>query len=58
MGIGMWLEVLGCDWIDFKFIVEMLGFIVKSEEIIIFYFIDEEVMECGENCSFEDDKDL
>ncbi|XP_023366144.1 neuropilin-2 [Otolemur garnettii] len=57
-GIGMRLEVLGCDWTDSKPTVETLGPTVKSEETTTPYPIDEETTECGENCSFEDDKDL
>lgn len=57
-GIGMRLEVLGCDWTDSKPTVETLGPTVKSEETTTPYPIDEEATECGENCSFEDDKDL
>uniref|UniRef100_F7G9W5 Neuropilin n=1 Tax=Macaca mulatta TaxID=9544 RepID=F7G9W5_MACMU len=57
-GIGMRLEVLGCDWTDSKPTVETLGPTVKSEETTTPYPTDEEATECGENCSFEDDKDL
>ncbi|XP_008589891.1 PREDICTED: neuropilin-2 [Galeopterus variegatus] len=57
-GIGMRLEVLGCDWTDSKPTVETLGPTMKSEETTTPYPIDEEATECGENCSFEDDKDL
>ncbi|KAK1336575.1 hypothetical protein QTO34_002608 [Cnephaeus nilssonii] len=57
-GIGMRLEVLGCDWTDAKPTVETLGPTVRSEETTTPYPIDEEATECGENCSFEDDKDL
>ncbi|EHB10948.1 Neuropilin-2 [Heterocephalus glaber] len=57
-GIGMRLEVLGCDWTDSKPTVETLGPTVKSEETTTPYPIEEEATECGENCSFEDDKDL
>ncbi|KAF3824207.1 hypothetical protein GH733_008492 [Mirounga leonina] len=57
-GIGMRLEVLGCDWTDSKPTVETLGPTVKSEETTTPYPIDEEATECGENCNFEDDKDL
>ncbi|XP_036174858.1 neuropilin-2 isoform X3 [Myotis myotis] len=57
-GIGMRLEVLGCDWTDAKPTVETLGPTVRSEETTTPYPIDEEATECGENCSFEDDKDF
>lgn len=57
-GIGMRLEVLGCDWTDSKPTVETLGPTVKSEETTTPYPMDEDATECGENCSFEDDKDL
>lgn len=54
----MRLEVLGCDWTDSKPTVETLGPTVKSEETTTPYPMDEDATECGENCSFEDDKDL
>ncbi|CAH6791694.1 Nrp2 [Phodopus roborovskii] len=57
-GIGMRLEVLGCDWTDSKPTVETLGPTIKSEETTTPYPMDEDATECGENCSFEDDKDL
>lgn len=57
-GIGMRLEVLGCDWTDSKPTVETLGPTIKTEETTTPYPMDEDVTDCGENCSFEDDKDL
>ncbi|XP_074155053.1 neuropilin-2 isoform X2 [Sminthopsis crassicaudata] len=57
-GIGMRLEILGCDWTDTRPTVETLRPTLKNEETTTQYPIDEETTDCGENCSAEDDKDF
>ncbi|KFQ03205.1 Neuropilin-2, partial [Leptosomus discolor] len=49
-GIGMRLEVLGCDW------TETLVPTLKSEETTTPYPTDEEATECGDNCGEEEEK--
>uniref|UniRef100_A0A663LXE1 Neuropilin-2 n=1 Tax=Athene cunicularia TaxID=194338 RepID=A0A663LXE1_ATHCN len=54
-GIGMRLEVLGCDWTDVKPTAETLVPTLKSEETTTPYPTDEETTECGDNCGEEED---
>uniref|UniRef100_A0A8D0HQS9 Neuropilin n=1 Tax=Sphenodon punctatus TaxID=8508 RepID=A0A8D0HQS9_SPHPU len=49
-GIGMRLEVLGCDWTDVKPTSETLKPTLKSEETTTQFPSDEETTECGEGC--------
>ncbi|XP_074926085.1 neuropilin-2 isoform X2 [Chelonoidis abingdonii] len=49
-GIGMRLEVLGCDWTDVKPTSETLKPTLKSEETTSPYPTDEETTECGDGC--------
>uniref|UniRef100_A0A8D0E4X3 Neuropilin n=1 Tax=Salvator merianae TaxID=96440 RepID=A0A8D0E4X3_SALMN len=49
-GIGMRLEVLGCDWTDVKSTAETLKPTLKSEETTTLFPIDEEATECGAGC--------
>ncbi|KFU84934.1 Neuropilin-2, partial [Chaetura pelagica] len=53
-GIGMRLEVLGCDWTDVKPTAETLVPTLKSEETTIPYPTDEEATECGDSCGEEE----
>ncbi|XP_038037989.1 neuropilin-2 isoform X2 [Anas platyrhynchos] len=54
-GIGMRLEVLGCDWTDVKPTAETLVPTLKSEETTTPYPTDEEATECGDSCGEEED---
>ncbi|XP_032635115.1 neuropilin-2 isoform X3 [Chelonoidis abingdonii] len=54
-GIGMRLEVLGCDWTDVKPTSETLKPTLKSEETTSPYPTDEETTECGDGCGEGDD---
>ncbi|KAM9123088.1 neuropilin-2 isoform 1-T1 [Pangshura tecta] len=54
-GIGMRLEVLGCDWTDVKPTSETLKPTLKSEETTSPYPTDEETTECGDGCGEDDD---
>ncbi|XP_064017353.1 neuropilin-2 isoform X4 [Pogoniulus pusillus] len=54
-GIGMRLEVLGCDWTDVKPTAETLMPTLKSEETTTPYPTDEEATECGDGCGEEED---
>uniref|UniRef100_A0A8C4W3A4 Neuropilin-2 n=1 Tax=Gopherus evgoodei TaxID=1825980 RepID=A0A8C4W3A4_9SAUR len=54
-GIGMRLEVLGCDWTDVKSTSETLKPTLKSEETTSPYPTDEEITECGDGCGEGDD---
>ncbi|XP_020636417.3 neuropilin-2 isoform X1 [Pogona vitticeps] len=49
-GIGMRLEVLGCDWTDVNSTAETLKPTLKSEEITTQFPTDEEATECGDGC--------
>ncbi|XP_060638891.2 neuropilin-2 isoform X2 [Anolis sagrei] len=49
-GIGMRLEVLGCDWMEVKSTAETLKPTLKSEEITTQFPIDEEATDCGDGC--------
>ncbi|KFO12892.1 Neuropilin-2, partial [Balearica regulorum gibbericeps] len=53
-GIGMRLEVLGCDWTDVKPTAETLVPTLKSEETTTPYPTDEEATECGDSCGEEE----
>ncbi|NXG06124.1 NRP2 protein, partial [Sakesphorus luctuosus] len=57
-GIGMRLEVLGCDWTDVKPTAETLVPTLKSEETTTPYPTDEEATECGDSCGDEEDFQL
>ncbi|NXP50466.1 NRP2 protein, partial [Heliornis fulica] len=57
-GIGMRLEVLGCDWTDVKPTAETLVPTLKSEETTTPYPTDEEATECGDSCGEEEDFNL
>ncbi|XP_038278178.1 neuropilin-2 isoform X1 [Dermochelys coriacea] len=57
-GIGMRLEVLGCDWTDVKPTSETLKPTLKSEETTSPYPTDEETTECGDGCGEGDDAQL
>ncbi|XP_074857450.1 neuropilin-2 isoform X2 [Carettochelys insculpta] len=57
-GIGMRLEVLGCDWTDVKPTSETLTPTLKSEETTPPYPTDEETTECGDGCGEADDAQL
>ncbi|XP_071419004.1 neuropilin-2 isoform X2 [Pithys albifrons albifrons] len=57
-GIGMRLEVLGCDWTDVKPTAETLVPTLKSEETTTPYPTDEEAIECGDSCGDEEDFQL
>ncbi|XP_075790447.1 neuropilin-2 isoform X5 [Pelodiscus sinensis] len=57
-GIGMRLEVLGCDWTDVKPTSETLMPTLKSEETTQPYPTDEETTECGDGCGEGDDAPL
>uniref|UniRef100_A0A8C8SXH3 Neuropilin n=1 Tax=Pelusios castaneus TaxID=367368 RepID=A0A8C8SXH3_9SAUR len=57
-GIGMRLEVLGCDWTDVKPTSETLQPTLKSEETTLPYPTDEEMTECGDGCGEGDDAQL
>ncbi|KAM9010178.1 neuropilin-2 isoform 2-T2 [Ara ararauna] len=54
-GIGMRLEVLGCDWTDVKPTAETLVPTLKSEETTTPYPTYEEATECGDSCGEEED---
>uniref|UniRef100_A0A8C6ZDL0 Neuropilin n=1 Tax=Nothoprocta perdicaria TaxID=30464 RepID=A0A8C6ZDL0_NOTPE len=54
-GIGMRLEVLGCDWTDAKATAETLVPTLSSELTPTPYPTDAEATECGESCAEEDD---
>uniref|UniRef100_A0A8B9GJL3 Neuropilin n=1 Tax=Amazona collaria TaxID=241587 RepID=A0A8B9GJL3_9PSIT len=54
-GIGMRLEVLGCDWTDVKPTAETLVPTLKSEESTTPYPTYEEATECGDSCGEEED---
>ncbi|KAH0621670.1 hypothetical protein JD844_023227 [Phrynosoma platyrhinos] len=49
-GIGMRLEVLGCDWTEVKSTAETLKPTLKSEEITTQFPTDEEATECNDGC--------
>ncbi|KAM6461853.1 neuropilin-2 isoform 1-T1 [Liasis olivaceus] len=49
-GIGMRLEVLGCDWTDVKSTAETLKPTLKSEEMTTQFSTDEEATDCGDGC--------
>uniref|UniRef100_H9G8Y1 Neuropilin n=1 Tax=Anolis carolinensis TaxID=28377 RepID=H9G8Y1_ANOCA len=49
-GIGMRLEVLGCDWMEVKSTAETLKPTLKSEEITTHFPTDEEATDCGDGC--------
>ncbi|XP_005306110.1 neuropilin-2 isoform X2 [Chrysemys picta bellii] len=57
-GIGMRLEVLGCDWTDVKPTSETLKPTLKSEETTSPFPTDEETTECGDGCGEGDDAQL
>ncbi|NXU90841.1 NRP2 protein, partial [Xiphorhynchus elegans] len=57
-GIGMRLEVLGCDWTDVKPTAETLVPTLKSEETTTPYPTDEGATECGDSCGDEEDFQL
>ncbi|NXD96245.1 NRP2 protein, partial [Chaetorhynchus papuensis] len=57
-GIGMRLEVLGCDWTDVKPTAETLVPTLKSEETTTPYPTDAEVTDCGDSCGEEEDFQL
>ncbi|XP_030341334.1 neuropilin-2 isoform X6 [Strigops habroptila] len=54
-GIGMRLEVLGCDWTDVKPTAETLVPTLKSEETTTPYPTYEEATECGDSCGEDED---
>ncbi|XP_057267627.1 neuropilin-2 isoform X3 [Pezoporus wallicus] len=54
-GIGMRLEVLGCDWTDVKPTAETLVPTLKSDETTTPYPTYEEATECGDSCGEEED---
>ncbi|XP_010187217.1 PREDICTED: neuropilin-2 [Mesitornis unicolor] len=54
-GIGMRLEVLGCDWTDVKPTAETLVPTLKSEETTTPYPTDAEATDCGDSCGEEED---
>ncbi|XP_068804119.1 neuropilin-2 isoform X2 [Struthio camelus] len=54
-GIGMRLEVLGCDWTDVKPTAETLVPTLSSELTTTPYPTDEEATECGDSCGEEED---
>ncbi|NWS40434.1 NRP2 protein, partial [Probosciger aterrimus] len=54
-GIGMRLEVLGCDWTDVKPTAETVVPTLKSEETTTPYPTYEEATECGDSCGEEED---
>uniref|UniRef100_A0A670IQD3 Neuropilin n=1 Tax=Podarcis muralis TaxID=64176 RepID=A0A670IQD3_PODMU len=49
-GIGMRLEVLGCDWTDVKSTAETLKPTLRSEETTTQFPTDEEATDCGDGC--------
>ncbi|XP_016082720.1 neuropilin-2 isoform X3 [Ornithorhynchus anatinus] len=49
-GIGMRLEVLGCEWTDVKPTAETLKPTVKNEETTTQFPTEDETTECGESC--------
>ncbi|KFO59898.1 Neuropilin-2, partial [Corvus brachyrhynchos] len=53
-GIGMRLEVLGCDWTDVKPTAETLVPTLKSEETTTPYPTDAEATDCGDSCGEEE----
>ncbi|NWT61554.1 NRP2 protein, partial [Erythrocercus mccallii] len=57
-GIGMRLEVLGCDWTDVRATAETLVPTLKSEETTTPYPTDAEATECGDSCGEEEDFQL
>ncbi|XP_025943911.1 neuropilin-2 [Apteryx rowi] len=54
-GIGMRLEVLGCDWTDVKPTAETLVPTLNSDLTTTPYPTDEEATECGDSCGEEED---
>ncbi|KAF2987463.1 hypothetical protein EK904_002504 [Melospiza melodia maxima] len=56
-GIGMRLEVLGCDWTDVRPTAETLVPTLKSEETTTPYPTDAEATDCGDSCG-EDEGEL
>ncbi|NXI29243.1 NRP2 protein, partial [Sterrhoptilus dennistouni] len=57
-GIGMRLEVLGCDWTDVRPTAETLVPTLKSEETTTPYPTDAETTDCGDSCGEEEDFQL
>ncbi|NWS88891.1 NRP2 protein, partial [Toxostoma redivivum] len=57
-GIGMRLEVLGCDWTDVRPTAETLVPTLKSEETTTPYPTDAEATDCGDSCGEEEDFQL
>ncbi|XP_062435056.1 neuropilin-2 isoform X2 [Rhea pennata] len=54
-GIGMRLEVLGCDWTDVKPTAETLVPTLNSDLTTTPYPTEEEATECGDSCGEEED---
>ncbi|XP_039926111.1 neuropilin-2 isoform X4 [Hirundo rustica] len=57
-GIGMRLEVLGCDWTDVRPTAETLVPTLQSEETTTPYPTDAEATDCGDSCGEEEDFQL